>query len=154
MDTEQLLQNRDSEIARCTQKCIQILSKGGTPILYSALGPDDPVIQETKERVRDAQVDIPIGELLGGAQGAILKNVMDQLGKFRVCVAGGDTSGYVSKTLGIYALEVLVPMAPGSPLCIAHSRNPEYDGLEIALKGGQNGTERFFEFVALGKVEA
>jgi uncharacterized protein YgbK (DUF1537 family) len=35
-------------------------------------------------------------------------------------------------------------MAPGSPLCRAHSTDPTRDGLEIALKGGQVGGDDFF----------
>lgn len=34
-------------------------------------------------------------------------------------------------------LEFLVPVGLGSPLCRAASRSPEFDGIEIALKGGQ-----------------
>jgi uncharacterized protein YgbK (DUF1537 family) len=68
-----------------------------------------------------------------------------------VTVAGGDTAGFVSRQLGIYALEVLVPIAPGAPLCVAHAKDKRYDGLEICLKGGQNGTKRYFEFVQQGK---
>jgi 3-oxoisoapionate kinase len=43
-------------------------------------------------------------------------------------------------------------MAPGAPLCLAHSSNPLFDGLQIALKGGQNGNEKYFESILLGHI--
>ena len=43
--------------------------------------------------------------------------------------------------LGVYALTTRLPLptTPGSPLCLAHSDERTFDGLEIALKGGQVG---------------
>ena len=46
--------------------------------------------------------------------------------------------------LGIDALTAIAPVAPGSPLCRAHSTDPARDGLQIALKGGQVGGDDFF----------
>ncbi len=57
-------------------------------------------------------------------------------------VAGGDTSGEVAGRLGIHALEAIVPLAPGGPLCLAHRRGQL--AIEIALKGGQIGAADFF----------
>ncbi|GAA3551906.1 hypothetical protein GCM10022394_35220 [Zobellella aerophila] len=61
-------------------------------------------------------------------------------------IAGGDTSSHALQQLGVYALTTRLPLAesPGSPLCTAHSDNPAFDGLEVALKGGQVGTEAYF----------
>jgi uncharacterized protein YgbK (DUF1537 family) len=36
------------------------------------------------------------------------------------------------------------PLAPGSPLCRARAREDAFDGLEIAMKGGQVGKPDFF----------
>jgi 3-oxoisoapionate kinase len=46
--------------------------------------------------------------------------------------------------LGIDALTAIAPIAPGSPLCRAHSVDPARDGLQVALKGGQVGRDDFF----------
>ncbi len=154
MNAVNLIENSEAEINSCTNTCLAILNKGGVPLLYSAFGPDDPGIEATDKKLKSSDKnDISIGAILAGAQGQILKNVIDRTGKLRVTVAGGDTSGFVTKTLGIYALEVLVPIAPGAPLCIAHAKNSQYDGLEISLKGGQNGNYRYFEFVQNGQAE-
>jgi uncharacterized protein YgbK (DUF1537 family) len=153
VDSVKLVENRALEIINCTNACLKALENNRVPILYSALGPDDPCIEATKITLKNSSTKESIGSFLASAQGEILKNIIDKTGKLRVTVAGGDTSGFVTKTLGIYALEVLVPIAPGSPLCIAHAKDIRYDGLEISLKGGQNGNSRFFEYVNNGKAE-
>jgi uncharacterized protein YgbK (DUF1537 family) len=66
-------------------------------------------------------------------------------------VAGGDTSGYSALQLGIYALEMAIPIAPGAPLCRASSDQSQFDGLEISLKGGQNGQANYFEQIRRGQ---
>ncbi len=55
----------------------------------------------------------------------------------RAMVAGGDTSGRTARQLGLSALTLAMPLAPGSPLCRGHAPGRALDGLEIALKGGQ-----------------
>ena len=85
-----------------------------------------------------------VGSRLGTQQGMILREVLERTDLKRACVAGGDTCGYSAKQLGIYALQVLTPIAPGAPLCRASSDNPRFDGLEISLKGGQNGVADYF----------
>lgn len=150
LDTLRLIDHKEAEVQRCTEICLGFLADGKVPLLYSAMGPDDRVIEVTKKAFSNVGLGGSIGALLGSAQGTLLKNVIDKIGKLRVTVAGGDTSGYVTKTLKVHALEALAKIAPGAPLCIAHAKDPNYDGLEICLKGGQNGSERFFESVCLG----
>lgn len=154
IDSIKLVESSVEETLRCTKICIEVLNNGSVPILYSAMGPDDPFIEETKSKLKTSGIDEEsVAAFLAGAQGEVLKNIIDQTGKLRVTVAGGDTSGFVTKALGIYALEVLVPIAPGAPLCVAHAHDKRYDGLEISLKGGQNGNYKYFEFVQLGKAQ-
>ena len=64
-----------------------------------------------------------------------------------------DTSGHAASTLGVYALTAVAPVAPGSPLCRAHTDDTALAGLEIALKGGQVGRPDFFCAVKRGGVE-
>jgi 3-oxoisoapionate kinase len=120
-------------------------------VIYSALGPDDPAIAITKEKIKEkSPQQSAAADYLAKLQGIILKNILEVHSNARVVVAGGDTSGQAALALGIYALEILTPMAPGAPLCLAHSSNPLFDGLQIALKGGQNGNEKYFESIQLG----
>jgi uncharacterized protein YgbK (DUF1537 family) len=84
-------------------------------------------------------------------QGLILRSLLETTGLRRVCVAGGDTSSYAAQQLGIYALEMLVAIAPGAPLCRASAHESRFDGLEITLKGGQVGQAHFFGQIRAGR---
>jgi len=68
----------------------------------------------------------------------------------RVVLAGGDTSSHAVPQIGLYALTWAASVQPGAPLCRAYSDSPQLDGIELVLKGGQVGTEDFFERVRLG----
>lgn len=78
----------------------------------------------------------------------ITRRVLDRVDIPRLVVAGGDTSGYVAKALGIRALRLVRRLAPGSPLCSAVSDDPRIDGMELCLKGGQIGAPDYFVRIA------
>jgi uncharacterized protein YgbK (DUF1537 family) len=80
----------------------------------------------------------------GQMLGRVLDQVMQARRVRRIAVAGGDTTGDVARSLGIEALQMVAPLAPGAPLCQARSRRPEVDGVEFTFKGGQVGREDFF----------
>jgi uncharacterized protein YgbK (DUF1537 family) len=141
------------ELERLIRKALEAISKHKVPVFYSALGPDDPAIDQTSQYLEEHQsTPNTAGRIIAEAQGKLLKEIISKTGKLRIAVAGGDTSGYVSRMLGIYALETLYPIAPGAPLCVAHSKTPKFDGLEIALKGGQNGNRKYFESILKGEL--
>lgn len=86
---------------------------------------------------------------LGGMLGGLARDLMPVSGR-RLVIAGGDTSGYVARALGIEALEMIAPLVPGAPLCRAMAADPAIDGLEINFKGGQVGAVDYFGAVARG----
>lgn len=134
----------DSYIHEVLDAVTDLLEKGKSVIVYSALGPEDPSIAENK-KISD------LNRRLGAAMGEIVGGAIRRKSDMRCVVVGGDTSGYVSRYLEIYALEVYTPIAPGAPLCLAHSSDPIFDGMEIALKGGQNGSDDYFQKILNGK---
>lgn len=135
----------DGARAEAVQTALDVLSSGYSPLLYSAHGPDDPAIERTKGHMVSIGLDPKtVCSQLGTQQGLILHDILERSGLKRACVAGGDTSGYAMKPLGVYALEVIVPTAPGAPLCRASSNLSHFDGLEISLKGGQLGGIDYF----------
>jgi len=139
------------ECDRVIQQALEILQQGKNLVLYSALGPDDIAISKTAERLRSIGVDTStMGERLGIQQGKIFRRLLENTNIKRACVAGGDTCGHTIQQLGIYALEVVAPIAPGTPLCRISSHNAQFDGLEIALKGGQVGQPDFFGSIQTG----
>lgn len=118
------------------------LAEGRSVLLFSASGPDDPSIKATR-----AQLGTAAGgsaRVLGRAMGRIARALLDRTGLRRVVIAGGDTSSYATQELGLYALEMCAALTPGAPLCRAYSEDPQLDGLEIALKGGQMGKVDYF----------
>lgn len=131
--------------AAAVEQALSLLSEGRTVLMYSAHGPDDPAIAATNERMaRTGSDPKTVGSKLGTQQGILLREVLERTDLKRACVAGGDTCGYASNQLGIYALQTVVPIAPGAPLCKAFSDTPRFDGLQISLKGGQNGVADYF----------
>lgn len=87
---------------------------------------------------------------LGAALGTIARTLVESESLSRVLVAGGDTSSYAARALGIEAVEMLAPLAPGAPLCRAHSADTAVRGLEVNFKGGQVGAPDYFGAVQRG----
>lgn len=128
------------------------LDDGQNVILFSACGQDDPALGATNQRMSDLGMDPRgVGALLGAQQGMILRTLLERTGLRRACVAGGDTCGHAARQLGIYALEIVIPVAPGSPLCKARSHHSAFDGLEISLKAGQVGKPDYFGSILKGQ---
>lgn len=111
----------------------------------TALGAGDDVLLHTPPRGGDSRVD---SGALGRALGTATRRIVREAGIRRLVVAGGDTSGLVARSLGVLALRMIAPLAPGAPLCRATSDDPAVDGLELALKGGQVGAPDYFTGVA------
>lgn len=123
-----------SSEAACATYCreaLAALSSGKSVLLYSTRGPI----------AKQPQLS---GAELGVAQGRLLRAILEESTVRRVCIAGGDTCGRVVQQLGIRAMTMAAPLAPGAPLCRAHAPGTPFDGLELALKGGQVGGVDYF----------
>ena len=123
------------------EQAIAAWSRGGSIVLYTAEGPDDPAIAETRAVMTAGAHP---ARVLGGALGRLARELIAHTGLRRVLIAGGDTSSYATQELGVHALEMAAELTPGAPLCRAHSDDPLIDGVEIALKGGQMGEQDYF----------
>jgi uncharacterized protein YgbK (DUF1537 family) len=144
----------DAERENAVVAALDSLGAGRSPLLFSAHGPDDPAIVATNAHLEALGLEPKsVGARLGAQQGVILREVLTRSGLRRACVVGGDTCGHAARQLGIYALEIIIPVAPGAPLCRARSHNPQFDGLEISLKGGQNGKPDYFGKILKGSSE-
>src|SRR5581483_11601722 len=89
---------------------------------------------------------------LGDALGRIAKEAVARTGVTRVVIAGGDTSSYAGRAMGIEAVEVITPLVPGAPLCKATAPGSPADGLEVNFKGGQVGGEDYFGVLLNGRL--
>lgn len=136
---------------RVVQAALTAARAGFSPLIYTASGSADPMIEKFRRFVGQSGMGRDAGnERLGRSLGSLLKRLLDATDIRRLLVAGGDTSGYCSQELGMYALTALAPVAPGAPLCRAYSQERALDGLQIALKGGQIGNNDYFSLVRSG----
>lgn len=141
----------ESEIETATHRALAALAEGQSPLVFSAQGPDDPAVARLREAVAVAGLTIEaVNDRIGATLGTILDRVLRETRLTRAVISGGDTSSHAAAQLGIDALTAIAPMAPGSPLCRAHAPQPERDGLELVLKGGQVGGDDFFDAVRHG----
>ena len=115
------------------------------------MGPDDAAVPALRNAIATAGTSATtVNDRIGAGLGSILNRVLREGHLGRGVIAGGDTSGHAASALGIYALTAVAPIAAGSPLCRAHTRDPAFAALEIALKGGQVGAPDFFCAVKRG----
>jgi uncharacterized protein YgbK (DUF1537 family) len=118
-----------TDIGRYLEPAVNYLSEGCSLILHTG---------ET------LSISAPAA-LLGTGLGRLVREIAQQLtGLRRLVIAGGDTSSYAARALGIEALEMICPLTPGAPLCLAHAPGSPVDGMEVNLKGGQVGGEDYF----------
>ncbi len=126
------------EIERVIAIAIASLGKGRSVIVHSNGTP----------RSNSAELSAPqkrvVARKLGCALGEVLARCVGQWGVQRACIAGGDTSSYAAREMGITSLEMIATGARGSPLCRIRASQPTLDGVEMAFKGGQVGRPDFF----------
>ncbi|MFD1197955.1 four-carbon acid sugar kinase family protein [Brucella gallinifaecis] len=123
----------------------QALQQGNSVILNTALGPSAD---------RGKEIDKIAGSRhkLARSLGFILRNLVEREKLSRAVIAGGDTSSHALRELHVDALTTLLPLpqTPGSPLCTAHGAHAATNGLQIALKGGQVGSDGYFSQIRDG----
>lgn len=127
-----------SDHSAALEPIVEALRAGKNVVAYTSLG--------------RAEGSVP-AELVGSALGRLAREVVARTGIRRVVVAGGDTSSYAGRALGVESLEMLATLAPGAPLCRATAPASPADGIEIVFKGGQVGAPDFFGTAAAGNRE-
>ena len=136
---------REAEIERVVAIATAALQQGTSPLIFSAEGPDDDAVTRFDQIAQQAGLARPdAARRVGATLAEVMKRLVDRSRPARIVIAGGDSSGEVASVLDILALTVTASLSPGAPLCRAWSANPERDGLEVVLKGGQIGAEDFF----------
>ncbi len=125
------------------------LKAGKSTILHTSIGNNDLRIKETEAYLKQSglteeEVQKQSSKIYGRVLGLIIKEVLKEVKIQRILFAGGDTSSYAASELGIFALEMIAPLAPGAPLCRAISADELVNGLELNFKGGQVGTPDYF----------
>ncbi len=145
----------DAPVRSAEAAVVERLSAGRSVVLHSARGESDPRIAETARALAGrGLVDVAAKtfgpRVFGTALGRIARAAVEQCGLRRLGIAGGDTSGFLAGALGIEAIEMIAPIAPGAPLCRAHAPGSAADGLEVNFKGGQVGRPDYFAVLRRG----
>jgi uncharacterized protein YgbK (DUF1537 family) len=96
------------------------------PVLVYSSAPPDERSDEPPERIEARLAEVAVQAVAAGAR--------------RIVVAGGETSGAVTRALGVRALAVGEEIAPGVPWMTTVEREP----LSFALKSGNFGGPDFF----------
>jgi 3-oxoisoapionate kinase len=136
---------RAAEIERVVAICLVQIALGVSPIVYSAMGPDDDAVRDFDALAQTAHLSrTEASECVSHSLAMVMQGILDRSAIRRVVVAGGDSSGAVVSALGIRALTVAAALVPGAPLCRAWSTHARRDGIELVLKGGQMGGATFF----------
>lgn len=138
-------------IDRAAIQAAAALNARQSPIVATALGPDDPAVARLTRTIAAAGASAAaVNQRIGEGLGVLLGRLIREHGLRRAAVLGGDSSGHALTALGIDALEAVAPIAPGCPLCRIHAEDPCLDGVEIALKGGQMGGPDILETIRAG----
>jgi uncharacterized protein YgbK (DUF1537 family) len=112
------------------------------PIVYATAEPEDVYAAQNELGVRY------VGAIVEQALAHLAVAARDR-GTRRLVIAGGETSGAVTKALGVRQLEVGEEITPGVPWTYCESGG---QALALALKSGNFGAEAFFSD-ALRKLE-
>jgi uncharacterized protein YgbK (DUF1537 family) len=129
-------------IKNAANTATKLLHDGRSVILFTCkTSPNRHIVIKLKNRT---------AQILGTALGKVLRGILSQNPVRRICVAGGDTSSFAARAMGIEALEMIAPLTPGAPVCRAYAPGSPADSREVIFKGGQVGTHNYFEIVKRG----
>jgi len=128
-------------------RVLAIAAAGQSIVLHSSTGPGDPRESQLVEHFRQSGLSaarMQSGRALTDRLAGLLAGLLERQSFGRFVIAGGDTSSAAVRRLGIDALEMVAPLAPGAPICRALAPGRALDGSEMVLKGGQIGGPAFF----------
>lgn len=158
LDTEAIAANEDvsAVVEDNVKKIMALLGEGRSVIVHTSRGADDERVGRTAEIFTrkgfdEHRIRTETAQLYGTALGRIVRKVAEQTVLKRIVVAGGDTSSFAARAMGIEAVEMIAPVSPSAPLCKAYASGSPIDGLEVNFKGGQVGAEDYFGMVLEGR---
>ncbi len=136
-------------LERATTDIVAVLQRGHSVVAHTCRGPDDARLTAMRTGASSPDAECS-GQQIGRVLGRLIREVLHNQPVMRLVIAGGDTSGYAARELGIEALEFVAPLAPGSPLCRIYSPDTRLEGVEIVFKGGQVGAVDLFASIRHG----
>lgn len=139
-----------SEVDRAAAAALEAARAGASPLVHSAAGPEGIAVRQFRAALAASGMESQVANRrIGEGLGRVLDRVLRGSGIRRAIISGGDSSGHAMRQLGLSALVAVAPTIPGAALCRAYGEGP-HDGLKIALKGGQMGSEDYFGWIRAG----
>ncbi len=127
------------------------LRTGLSVVLHTSRGASDARVAAARALMKKRSLPQElVTSRLGAVLGLTAREILKAVSLPRVAVAGGDSSSYAARALGIESLEMIATLTPGGPLCRARAPGSPIDGREIVFKGGQVGGRDYFGLVAAG----
>jgi len=121
---------------------------GALPDVAAALESGRGVVLTSDDADPAQAGDRPVLEAIAEAAASVISSVARTGAARRVIVCGGDTSSRVTRLLGVESLSIAANPWGNVVLLRAHGADPDIDGLELLLKGGQVGADGLFADVA------
>jgi uncharacterized protein YgbK (DUF1537 family) len=131
LDAQRLATGDLSELSAYQEQATNLLRQNQSVIVHTNGGVASPAQNLSADK-------------LGTTLGHIAREAVRQTDVRRVVVAGGDTSSYAARAMGIEAVEMMAPLYPGAPLCRASAPGSPLHGVEVNFKGGQVGAPEYF----------
>ncbi len=139
----------NSYLLQVAQELVNLIKNGKSVVVHTSQGDFDPRLTGTAKQPAERNISSLENQTwcsrrLGAALGQLITSAVEQTSIQRVCIAGGDTSSYATREMGVTALEMICPTVQGAPLCKASAPGRPIDGIEICFKGGQVGRDDYF----------
>jgi uncharacterized protein YgbK (DUF1537 family) len=139
----------NSYLLKVIEDVVNLIDTGRSVVVHSgqettSFPRQDPPQASTLRNESSLEYRAESAARLGAALGQIISSTVERTSIQRVCIAGGDTSSYATRELGVAALEMICPTLQGAPLCRASAPGRPVDGVEICFKGGQVGRDDYF----------
>ena len=145
--------SRSGEDGVASQVAAQVLrakDRGQSIVVYAAAGPEDETIAQGRSVFQAMQSES--SAVIGSLYGKILKQVMAEDPFERVMLAGGDTSSQTVRSLGINALTIDAHNQSSTEAFMRmHASGSCFDGVQILMKAGQNGSDDYFTCAREGR---
>ncbi|WP_236013299.1 four-carbon acid sugar kinase family protein [Paenibacillus glycanilyticus] len=141
LDTRNLFDDStsQSEIKRVLQQAKPLIMEGADVLVMA--DNSEAVVRETKALGIAKQLEpLTISKMVSAALAEIAEQLVNATGLKRIVVAGGDTSGTVSRKLGFTGNYVLKEIETGLPSGLSLGRE-----MLIVLKSGSFGKPEFLE---------
>ncbi|OXS78692.1 four-carbon acid sugar kinase family protein [Domibacillus enclensis] len=128
---------RKIELEKSLKDVIRQLKNGRDVLLMADNNPE--IVQQTKQIGQEDHVDpLTISKMVSALLADITVQAVDHLQVTKLVIAGGDTSGTISRKLGIKGNFILQEIATGVPSGLAFGRD-----MLIVLKSGSFGEPDF-----------